>query len=99
MQFRIDNASNRPVYRQIIDQVKRDIALGKLIKGEKLATVRELAAQLVINPNTTAEIHDIQLLKLSMNCTSVFISISPKMIAISGDKPAQYQSAHHNYRY
>ena len=31
MQFRIDNASNRPVYQQIIDQIKRDIALGRLL--------------------------------------------------------------------
>lgn len=55
MQIRIDNASNRPVYRQIIDQVKRDIALGRLIKAEKLPTVRQLAAQLAINPNTIAK--------------------------------------------
>ncbi len=52
MQFQIDNASDRPVYQQIIDQVKRDIALDRLIKDEKLPTVRELAGQLVINPNT-----------------------------------------------
>lgn len=55
MQIRIDNASNRPVYRQIIDQIKRDIALGRLIKDEKLPTVRQLAAQLAINPNTIAK--------------------------------------------
>jgi len=55
MQIRIDNASNRPVYRQIIDQIKRDIALGWLIKDEKLPTVRQLAAQLAINPNTIAK--------------------------------------------
>ena len=55
MQIRIDNSSNRPVYQQIIDQVKRDIALGRLIKDEKLPTVRELAAQLAINPNTIAK--------------------------------------------
>ena len=55
MQIRIDNASNRPVYRQIIDQVKRDIALGRLIKDEKLPTVRQLAKQLAINPNTIAK--------------------------------------------
>ena len=52
MQFLIDNASGRPVYQQIIDQVKRDIALGRLLKDEKLPTVRQLAAQLAINPNT-----------------------------------------------
>ena len=55
MQIRINNASNRPVYQQIIDQVKRDIALGRLIKDEKLPTVRQLARQLAINPNTIAK--------------------------------------------
>ena len=55
MQIRIDNASSRPVYRQIIDQIKRDIAMGRLIKDEKLPTVRQLAAQLAINPNTIAK--------------------------------------------
>ena len=55
MQFRIDNASDRPVYQQIMDQVKRDIALGRLIKNEKLPTVRQLAGQLAINPNTIAK--------------------------------------------
>ncbi|MCJ7778956.1 MAG: GntR family transcriptional regulator [Sedimentisphaerales bacterium] len=55
MQFRIDNTSDRPVYQQIIDQVKRDIALGRLSKDEKLPTVRQLARQIAINPNTIAK--------------------------------------------
>jgi GntR family transcriptional regulator len=55
MQFRIDNASDRAVYLQIIDQVKRDIALGRLAKDERLPTVRQLAQQLTINPNTIAK--------------------------------------------
>ena len=55
MQVRIDNASDRPVYLQIIDQVKRDIALGRLAREEKLPTVRQLAQQLAINPNTIAK--------------------------------------------
>jgi GntR family transcriptional regulator len=55
MQIRIDNASDRPVYQQIIDQVKRDIALGRIIKNEKLPTVRQLAGQIAINPNTIAK--------------------------------------------
>ncbi|MHC4843146.1 MAG: GntR family transcriptional regulator [Planctomycetota bacterium] len=52
MQFRIEHASGRAVYQQIIDQVKRDIALGKVLEGERLPTVRQLAVQLAINPNT-----------------------------------------------
>ena len=55
MQFIIDNTSGRPVFQQIIDQVKRDVALGRLIKDEKLPTVRQLAQQLAINPNTIAK--------------------------------------------
>src|SRR5512140_753055 len=55
MQFRIDNASDRPVYQQIVDQVKRDVALGRIANGEKLPTIRQLAAQLVMNPNTIAK--------------------------------------------
>ncbi len=55
MQIRIDNASDRPVYQQIINQVKRDIALGRIIKNEKLPTVRQLAGQIAINPNTIAK--------------------------------------------
>jgi GntR family transcriptional regulator len=55
MQIRIDNASDRPVYQQIIDQVKRDIAIGRLAKDERLPTVRQLAGQLAINPNTISK--------------------------------------------
>ena len=55
MQIRIDNASGRPVYQQIIDQIKRDIALRRLTLDEKLPTVRQLAARLAINPNTIAK--------------------------------------------
>jgi len=55
MQFRIDNGSDRAVYLQITDQVKRDIALGRLAREERLPTVRQLAQQLAINPNTIAK--------------------------------------------
>ena len=55
MQFTINNASARAIYQQIIDQIKRDIALGRLIEDEKLPTVRQLAAQLALNPNTIAK--------------------------------------------
>ena len=55
MQILIDNASSRPVYRKIIDHIKRDIALGRLVKDEKLPTVRQLAKLLAINPNTIAK--------------------------------------------
>lgn len=52
MLIQINNASSRPVYQQIVDYVKRQVALGRLKVAEKLPTVRELAGDLVINPNT-----------------------------------------------
>ena len=52
MLIQIDNASLRPVYQQIVDHIKREVALRRLKIGEKLPTVRELASELVINPNT-----------------------------------------------
>ena len=55
MQFLINNSINRPAYQQIVDQVKRDVALGRTKDGQKLPTIRQLAAQLVINPNTIAK--------------------------------------------
>ena len=55
MHFSIDHSSERSVYLQIVDQVKRDVALGRLKTGDKLSTVRQLASDLAINPNTIAK--------------------------------------------
>jgi GntR family transcriptional regulator len=51
-QFRLDPHSGVPVYRQIIDQVQAGIASGVLACGDQLPTVRQLAVDLEINPNT-----------------------------------------------
>src|ERR1700710_1425995 len=50
--FRLDLASGVPVYRQIIDQVTGGMATGSLKPGDQLPTVRQLAVDLAINPNT-----------------------------------------------
>ena len=50
--FRLDLHSGVPVYRQIIDQVRGGIASGSLAVGDQLPTVRQLAVDLSINPNT-----------------------------------------------
>ncbi|HOK67616.1 MAG TPA: GntR family transcriptional regulator [Anaerohalosphaeraceae bacterium] len=55
MQITIVSSSERPVYQQIIDQIKQEIASGRLLPGEQLPTIRQLAVQLVINPNTIAK--------------------------------------------
>ncbi|HLH01404.1 MAG TPA: GntR family transcriptional regulator [Bryobacteraceae bacterium] len=50
--FRLDHHSGVPVYRQIIDQVNGGIAAGALVCGDQLPTVRQLAVDLSVNPNT-----------------------------------------------
>jgi len=50
--FAIDLGSGVPVYRQLIDQVRGGIASGTLTAGDQLPTVRQLAVDLEINPNT-----------------------------------------------
>lgn len=52
MSFTIDTKSGVPFYRQIIEQVKFAIARGVLKPGDQLPTVRQLAVDLSINPNT-----------------------------------------------
>ncbi len=52
IQFTLDQRSGVPAYRQIIDQVLGGIAAGTLHPGDQLPTVRQLAVDLAINPNT-----------------------------------------------
>ena len=50
--FRLDGHSGVPVYRQLIDQVQGAISSGALKPGVQLPTVRLVAVELAINPNT-----------------------------------------------
>ena len=48
----LDYRDARPIYAQIVDGIREQIAAGILEPGEKLPSVREMAAALAINPNT-----------------------------------------------
>src|ERR1700728_1259871 len=50
--FRLDAHSGVLVYRQLIDQVQAAVASGVLAMGDQLPTVRQVAVDLAINPNT-----------------------------------------------
>ena len=50
--FRLNPHSGVPVYRQLIDQVQGAMATGTLSMGDQLPTVRQVAVDLAINPNT-----------------------------------------------
>ena len=53
--IRIVAGSAAPIYRQIVDQITRSVASGELSVGESVPSVRQLARELVINPNTVAK--------------------------------------------
>jgi GntR family transcriptional regulator len=52
VEFKLDLKSGVPFHRQIVDQIRYGIASDRLMPGEQLPTVRELAVNLQVNPNT-----------------------------------------------
>jgi GntR family transcriptional regulator len=55
--FTVDPRSGVPLYLQLTEQIKRAIALGTLVPGEQLPTVKALALELTVNPNTVARVY------------------------------------------
>ena len=51
----IDPGDARPLYLQIMDEVRRALVVGSLREGDPLPSVRELAAELVVNPRTVRQ--------------------------------------------
>ncbi len=54
MKLIVDTRSGVPIYRQLVQQIKNGIVGGILKPGEQLPTVREVALELTVNPNTVA---------------------------------------------
>ncbi len=59
MEIRLDPDNPVPIYLQIVHSIKHQVATARLKPGEQLPTVRELATNLRINPNTVARAYDI----------------------------------------
>ena len=55
MFFAIDPADPRPIYQQIVDEVRRGLVLGVLTAEDALPSVRQMAADLSVNPNTVQQ--------------------------------------------
>ena len=55
MYLQIDSSSGTPVYLQIIEQIKKGISLGVFQIGKPLPTIRDMALELRVNPNTVAK--------------------------------------------
>ncbi len=54
MLIRVDPSASVPVFQQIVDEIKSAIARGACEAGEMIPSVRQLAAQALVNPNTVA---------------------------------------------
>jgi GntR family transcriptional regulator len=86
IQFRLDPKSGVPFYRQIADQIRYAIATGQLKTGDRLPTVRALAVELSVNPNTISKVYrelEIQDILETQQGTGTFVGskhveISPK---------------------
>jgi GntR family transcriptional regulator len=55
MRIALDTSDPRPIYIQIIDEVRRGLVLGTLAPDEPLPSVRQLASELRVNPNTVSQ--------------------------------------------
>ena len=54
MFINIDPSGDAPIFRQIAQQIKTAVAMGRLLPEEPLPSVRQLAVELAVNPNTVA---------------------------------------------
>ncbi len=59
MLLQIDPHSGQPIYRQVIDQIRRQVMASQMREGEALPSVRDLAAQLRVNPMTISKAYSL----------------------------------------
>lgn len=57
--FSINTGSTEPIYRQILEQVRRRIASGQLSAGQEIPSVRELAQTLAVHPMTISKAYSL----------------------------------------
>ena len=77
IEFKLDLKSGVPFHRQIVDQIRYGIASDRLMPGEQLSTVRELAVHLSVNPNTVRKAYsDLEILGIldTQQGTGTFVS-------------------------
>ena len=80
--FHLDNRSGVPAYLQLVQQVRRAIALGILRPGDQLPTVKEVVATLTINPNTVLHAYrqlDMEGLIEGRRGVGTFVAASPDL--------------------
>ncbi len=83
----LDYRDARPIYSQIIDGFREQIAAGILKSGDKLPSVRDLASELAINPNT------IQRSYRQLELEGWIVSIQGKGCFVSGETSIRQREA------
>jgi len=85
--FKLDLKSGVPFHRQIVDQIRYGIASKRLLPGEQLPTVRDLAVQLQVNPNTVRKAYsDLELLGILDTQQGTGTFVGHKEIEIGDDE-------------
>lgn len=83
MLISLDYQSRTPIYQQIVLQIERYVALGILKTEEQLPSIRELATELGINPNTVKKAYSILETKgviVTLSTKGTFISIHTEKV-------------------
>jgi GntR family transcriptional regulator len=87
VEFKLDLKSDIPFHRQIVEQIRYGIASERLMPGEQLPTVRQLAVHLQINPKTVRKAYsELKFLGLLDTQQGTGTFINHKKIEISKDK-------------
>ncbi|HEY8531811.1 MAG TPA: GntR family transcriptional regulator [Limnochorda sp.] len=90
--LRLDFSSTRPIYLQIVDEVKRAIARGELRPGDRIPSQRELAVQAKVNPNTVQRAYrEMELLKMTetVRGEGTFVAQNPELLQSLRSEMAQ----------
>ena len=85
MRYRVDPSSDVPPSRQLQEQLLDAIARGELAPGDQLPSVRALAAEALVNPNTVAKaIRDLEIagVLVGRNGLGVFVSDAAPRLAV-----------------
>jgi GntR family transcriptional regulator len=87
--FDLDKKSPVPFYRQVVDMVLAGISTGKILPGDRLPTIRDLAVRLEVNPNTVVKAYS-QLESLgaldTQQGSGVFVKIQPILVRTAEDR-------------
>lgn len=78
----VDTLSRRPIYEQLVENIKNCVLRGVLKSGEQLPSVRALAGELAVNPNTVQKAYT------ELERLGIIISVSGKGSFISGNTDA-----------